>query len=476
MNKTSTIYGPPGTGKTRTLSEIAAEEAGIVSRVAFLSYTRAAAKEAAGRTDSDIIDTRTLHSMAYAALGVNRASIVNRSKLMEFSRVTGIPFQGAEGDTDEEQQDGDIYLAVQQFARNRMIEPLDVYDLFGRPGQIAQFEMMLDAYASWKNTYGYLDFDDILEQFINAQSVNVAEPPVFPVVILDEAQDCSPLQWRVFSLIAARAERVYIAGDDDQAIYEWSGADPHGMNAYTEHVNGNARVLAQSHRVPRLVQKFALDAIISQMKRRVDKVFDPAPRDGTVTRYGDILDFPFNSLLGADSAMILVRDRWRMKETQRMLHAELIPYRVAGAQPSPYENRWAHAIRGVGRIVCDSAGPTRAEITAMDKCVLPDAALLIRDKRWADLARLGWKRALAVPAYLRPFYESADLWAPIKVVLSTIHAAKGTEADDVVVDLTLSPKTQEGVYNDRDAELRVMYVAVTRARHNLVLCGSNQLI
>ena len=106
MNKTSTIYGPPGTGKTRTLSEIAAEEAGIVSRVAFLSYTRAAAKEAAGRTDSDIIDTRTLHSMAYAALGVNRASIVNRSKLMEFSRVTGIPFQGAEGDTDEEQQDG----------------------------------------------------------------------------------------------------------------------------------------------------------------------------------------------------------------------------------------------------------------------------------------------------------------------------------------------------------------------------------
>ena len=39
----------------------------------------------------------------------------------------------------------------------------------------------------------------------------------FKVLMVDEAQDLTPLQWDMV-LIAKFVDRVYIAGDDDQAI------------------------------------------------------------------------------------------------------------------------------------------------------------------------------------------------------------------------------------------------------------------
>ena len=38
-------------------------------------------------------------------------------------------------------------------------------------------------------------------------------------------QDLSPLQWDVAHVIEKHSERIYCAGDDDQAIYRWAGAD-----------------------------------------------------------------------------------------------------------------------------------------------------------------------------------------------------------------------------------------------------------
>jgi superfamily I DNA/RNA helicase len=47
----------------------------------------------------------------------------------------------------------------------------------------------------------------------------------FKVLMVDEAQDLTPLQWDLVVKLARAVDRVYIAGDDDQAIYEWNGAD-----------------------------------------------------------------------------------------------------------------------------------------------------------------------------------------------------------------------------------------------------------
>jgi len=80
------------------------------------------------------------------------------------------------------------------------------------------------------------------------------------------------------------------------------------------------------------------------------------------------------------------------------------------------------------------------------------------------------------PLVWREFYAMADLNKPINFSLSTIHQAKGRESHRVILDLTLPSRTLVSMYNDRDAELRVLYVALTRSSDELILCGENPLL
>lgn len=65
------------------------------------------------------------------------------------------------------------------------------------------------------------DFVDMIEDFVED-----GEGPSFDVLIVDEAQDLAPLQWRmVREILAPNSKRVYYAGDDDQCIYTWMGVN-----------------------------------------------------------------------------------------------------------------------------------------------------------------------------------------------------------------------------------------------------------
>ena len=70
--------------------------------------------------------------------------------------------------------------------------------------------------------------------------------------------------------LARNVEHVYIAGDDDQAIYRWAGADVEhfidlkGINTY----------LKQSYRVPRKVHDIAL-SVVKRIGSRKEKVWEP---------------------------------------------------------------------------------------------------------------------------------------------------------------------------------------------------------
>ena len=56
-----------------------------------------------------------------------------------------------------------------------------------------------------------------------------------------------------------------------------------------------------------------------------------------------------------------------------------------------------------------------------------------------------------------------------RVRLSTIHAAKGGEADHVVLLREMARRTYREMDANPDAERRVWYVAATRARSKLTL-------
>lgn len=415
-----TIFGPPGTGKTATMVEFAEKE----GEGLYLSYTRAAAAEALSRVGTKAIRPSTLHSLSFNALGMNRAAVVDKEKLVRFARETGIPFKGEDG-TDEEQE-GDQYLAVLQFANNRlMADRNEAFDHFGCPGTRARWEAFVQQYEQWKQTFGYMDFDDMLIKY-SRDGRSTAK-----VVFLDEAQDCTPLQWRAFERAIENARRVYLAGDDDQAIYEWSGADPHAMINFTERHAGKQRVLEKSYRLTEPVHLQAL-GLIEQIEKRVAKKFQPRGPGEEILGYRD-LEFVTGQLekFAPDGAMILTRDRFKQDDVKKALNRELVPYDVLGGF-SPWTGKLAKAIK------------------AGDK---PE-----------------------IPVIWRDFYKQADLSMPIKYTLSTIHQAKGREHDTVIMDLDCPPRVLRNLDLDRDAEIRVQYVGVTRAKQRLILCGGNPLL
>ena len=65
-----------------------------------------------------------------------------------------------------------------------------------------------------------------------------------------------------------------------------------------------------------------------------------------------------------------------------------------------------------------------------------------------------------------------DLHSEPRISLSTIHKAKGGEADNVAVLLDLSPAQKLNATLNADSLHRQFYVAVTRARENLFLINA----
>ena len=55
--------------------------------------------------------------------------------------------------------------------------------------------------------------------------LNLIKYLILKQFFIDEAQDLSPLQWKLYDKLKEKAEHIYLAGDDDQAIFAWAGAD-----------------------------------------------------------------------------------------------------------------------------------------------------------------------------------------------------------------------------------------------------------
>ncbi len=459
--KVFAVYGPPGTGKTTEMLR-RVEEAKLrgtqAERIAFMSFTRAAASEALSRLGlKRSNNVSTIHSMCFRALGLKQMQVVDPAKLREFSAQVGVPVIGKSPEDDEERSDGDAYLDIISYARNTFADPAEVYDYSDRPGTRAEFNMFIRAYSEWKSTYGFYDFNDMLERAAKRVQKLEAE-----ILFVDEAQDLSPLQWRVIERFAKGVAEVHIAGDDDQAIYTWAGADPHGMARFTEKYNGTSEVLSQSHRLPASVHEKS-QALIRRVALRIDKTFNPRPDMGLVQVHGNI-----NSVVikPEEDILFLGRTHSVLREIEKDLIDKRMPYLRESGRPGMYQNKYAKGIIAFKKL---ERGETLQEFerTQLFHVATTETRVLLERNDYATITKRPFYVALDIPFRVIDFYRDADLDVSPRLRLSTIHASKGHEAERVILLTDTTARVAQTAEIKPDDETRVWYVGMTRAKNVL---------
>ena len=89
-------------------------------------------------------------------------------------------------------------------------------------------EKWRDEYSAYKKRKKVIDFDDMERYFLELLDKPEVMDDIrasYKIVFVDEYQDCSPLQVKMFDKISDLVERSYWVGDLKQAIYGFRGTD-----------------------------------------------------------------------------------------------------------------------------------------------------------------------------------------------------------------------------------------------------------
>ena len=266
-----------------------------------MSFSRKAADEARTRASSalnmnpdQMVWFRTLHSMAFQYQGLGSRAGTQGHRLQTDWRYTGVRVfiqllfeRMADGQLFSPGKGGDAYLSMIQLARVREISIEQQFnDTNNRHLHYQQLKVVDEVLRDYKRDTGKLDFVDMIDRFIVEE-----QAPRLEVLIVDEAQDLAPIQWRmVHDVLKPRAKRIYFAGDDDQCIYSWMGVNVRDfLNA-----SDNKMVLDKSYRLPRNIYNIA-DSLVNRVVVRQPKVWSPVSEAGQVVWHHDIMDLNFNS-------------------------------------------------------------------------------------------------------------------------------------------------------------------------------------
>ncbi len=479
-----------------------------------LSFSRAAGNALRSRlgllgADYRAVDGyKTLHSQCFRLLKLNKEDMVQADDIHAFLAAGSIDnSMSVEGgdETDElgflgflqaGKRVGDRLLLADHLIRNTQgkITDSDILALF-KDGEVTipLVSAFCDRYRRFRESAGKLDFTDLLEKTVEQELY----PESVKILSCDEFQDFSALQVEVVRSWIHRGtiREVVFAGDDDQAIYGFGGADSSFLTGMTTDVTVT---LDMSHRIPSKIL-MAATHVIEKNRRRIPKEPNSTTMGGEVYETSDI-----NSALKlteTENVYMLSRTRRHLMGFRQELANKCIPYKFLGTYKSPWQSGVPKAINAVMALkngerisyadldiilsyipqqgMLERGLKAKVKEYASREDVPQDVNLKELQTGWLGLGETIAKTQLedllskCNKDSIKMFRLAAErhgrkvLVDDPRISLGTKHSAKGLETETVI-----SIEPLDDLYgNDErtESERRIHYVGRTRASKKLVL-------
>lgn len=364
--------------------------------------------------------------------------------------------------------------------------------------QIKNFDDILSAYEKYKKKNNLIDFDDmifttkkILEE---DQKTRKKIADKYEYVLLDEAQDMTEIQFEIIRLVAPH-ENIFVVADDDQSIYGFRGANPKNLMNFTEkYKNGKKYYLERNYRSTNNIVNLSSTIININKERYEKKLFTENTDKGRI----EILAFK-DSIEQAryicdeykkqnGTTAVLYRNNSSAMILKACMTLQKIEYAGAKGTIKTYElpliTKYLEKVREKQR----KAGfiiptPQRAfkemlkegfEEYAENYSQITGQMKRYKNQTLSFLQYISKEcRTLEEITGILDRIDSEKTEKNCRMSLSTVHASKGLEYDNVfLIDMVYDEFPGQNVSSpgQLEEERRLFYVAITRAKKNLTIC------
>jgi DNA helicase-2/ATP-dependent DNA helicase PcrA len=400
------------------------------------------------------------------------------------------------------------------------------------PDQDSKEGLAYRAYEEGMITHNAFDFDDLVEKvvilFRKFPDVREKYAGMYDHVLIDEYQDINPIQYALVRLISMGHQNVSAVGDFRQSIYRWRGSDPSIFERFEEDWPGAKIItLSENYRSSAPILD-AASALIEKMNHRYAGPLTSAMGEGDRVLLVETGSEEEESAWIAETiregmrrkdegtVAILYRTNAQSRAVEDALIEYGIPYDVYGGLKFYERKEIKDIVAGLRMAVNEkdrisenrlekiSKTKTKAykEIVAAHPTKNPQELIRIflEAFRYQEILEKGTnledrRENIETMKKFAEGFDDAALFVEriallqatdaitegkakprARITLMTMHLAKGLEFDTVFVvgvQEGLMPHIRSTTDEDEmNEERRLLYVAMTRARHTLIMSFS----